>query len=275
MVGGSYGGGIQMTTIDPRIDAIVPGIAWHSLNEALYPNDIFKSAWSVVLGLSLVTAGATINNQIYAGVATGLLFNWISQTAQAVLGSSGPTALLNEMKAPTMFVQGTVDALFPLNQAIQNAQTILANPFGTEVKMTWFCGGHGYCLDPSEPDADSSDGVRHHRLAGHLRRRDRRPGRGHPGIPVVRPEGRLPPVRPVAVRPWLQRGESVQRRRHGWTSADHPAHRRVRAVAGHGPASSVTSWPLNQVFATEANNAVNVAVTPNVGDQFVGTPERR
>ena len=38
MVGGSYGGGIQLVTaaIDCRVDAIVPTIAWHSLDTSLY-----------------------------------------------------------------------------------------------------------------------------------------------------------------------------------------------------------------------------------------------
>ncbi len=273
MVGGSYGGGIQMTTVDPRIDAIVPGIAWHSLNEALYPNDIFKSAWSVVLGLSLVTAGATINNQIYAGVATGLLFNWISQTAQAVLGSSGPTALLNEMKAPTMFVQGTVDALFPLNQAIANAQTILANPFGTEVKMTWFCGGHGYCLDPVNPTQTSQI------VSNTIAWLDTYvAGTGDPAedIPVfqwydqkgVYHQSDLLPFQPGfnEVNPFSAAGDGGVLPIIPFIAGSGP-------LQGSGLPSSVTSWPLSQVFATEANNALNVAVNPSVGDQFVGTPE--
>ena len=38
MVGGSYGGGIQLTVagIDCRVDALVPNIAWHSLETSLY-----------------------------------------------------------------------------------------------------------------------------------------------------------------------------------------------------------------------------------------------
>ena len=61
MVGGSYGGGIQLVTatIDPRINAIVPGIAWNTLNSSLYPKDVFKSAWGTLLTLDLLEAGAT------------------------------------------------------------------------------------------------------------------------------------------------------------------------------------------------------------------------
>ena len=46
MVGGSYGGGIQLVTagIDPRVDVIVPGIAWNNLEDSLYPNQTFKTS---------------------------------------------------------------------------------------------------------------------------------------------------------------------------------------------------------------------------------------
>ena len=45
MVGGSYGGGIQLVTAaeDHRIDAIVPGIAWNSLLTSLYQDADFKT----------------------------------------------------------------------------------------------------------------------------------------------------------------------------------------------------------------------------------------
>ena len=74
MVGGSYGGGIQLTTagIDKRIDAIAPGIAWNSLNGALYPNDAFKTSWASLLLLSLVVSGSRLDPEIYSGIATGV-----------------------------------------------------------------------------------------------------------------------------------------------------------------------------------------------------------
>ena len=51
MVGGSYGGGIQLVAAatDCRIDAIVPTIAWHSLVTSLDKADTFKSGWSNIL----------------------------------------------------------------------------------------------------------------------------------------------------------------------------------------------------------------------------------
>ncbi len=156
MVGGSYGGGIQLVTAstDPRVDAIVPGIAWNSLAESLYPNEIFKTAWGNFLLLALQVlprvegaAGSRINSLIYQAILTGDLFGRVSDTVLAMVGSSGPTTLLNKLMAPTLLVQGTYHSLFPLQQAVVNAQTILANPYDTPVKMIWFCGGHGVCGD--------------------------------------------------------------------------------------------------------------------------------
>ncbi len=158
MVGGSYGGGIQLTaaSTDPRIDAIVPDIAWNSLDESLYPSETFKTAYPSLLLLSLVTTGARINPQIYAAIVTGDLLGWLSDRSQAVLSSSGPTSLLNQLKAPTLLTQGTIDVLFPLNQSLTNAQTIMQNPFDTPVKVIWFCGGHGVCADPISDDQAST-----------------------------------------------------------------------------------------------------------------------
>ncbi|WP_445167469.1 alpha/beta hydrolase family protein [Mycolicibacterium sp. Dal123E01] len=147
MVGGSYGGGIQLASAgtDSRIDAIVPGIAWNSLNQALYPAGAFKTAYATLLLLDLVLTHARINNQIYLGIATGDLFGILSNTAQAVLSSSGPDFVVPKIAAPTLFIQGTVDVLFTLQQAIQNAEAL--NP-SVPAKMIWYCGGHGVCLTP-------------------------------------------------------------------------------------------------------------------------------
>ena len=51
MVGGSYGGGIQIVTaaIDCRVDAIVPIIAWHSLTTSLAKADTPKNGWASIL----------------------------------------------------------------------------------------------------------------------------------------------------------------------------------------------------------------------------------
>ena len=146
MVGGSYGGGIQLVAagIDKRIDAIVPGIAWNNLTDSLYPRDTFKTSYASLLLLSLVTTGARINTQIYEGIILGDLLGVLTNSQQALLASSGPDFLDGNITAPTLFIQGTVDVLFPLQQALMNSQML--NP-ATDQAMIWFCGGHGACLD--------------------------------------------------------------------------------------------------------------------------------
>ena len=157
MVGTSYGGGIQLVAagIDPRIDAITPENTWNSLNASLYPDNTWKTSYGSVLYLVLVVTGARVNSLVPRAVLTGNLFGRISETAQAALASSGPTALLNTVRAPTLLTQGIQEALFPLRQTLDNAEAILGNGFGTTVKVAWFCGGHGVCLDPVNPDQEA------------------------------------------------------------------------------------------------------------------------
>ena len=277
MVGGSYGGGIQLATVDPRIEAIAPGIAWNSLNEALYPDGIFKTAWANTLALSLLTTGARINNQIYLGIITGDLLGFISETAQAVLASSGPTALLNTLDIPALFIQGTVDALFPLLQAVENVRAIVdgVNPFDQNTKMIWFCGGHGICLDPPDPE--------------------QYPTLYTDTIAWLNKYVQGAPIPIDAVVPnfqwWDQTGTRYQSDLFPFdpifnqadpamgTSAGGLLGILPFAIGGSGPnttncaVAAGCSFPLNQVFATPAGNALNIPITGvTAGDQVVGAP---
>ncbi len=268
MVGGSYGGGIQMVTAstDPRIDAIVPAGNWYSLIDALYPSEAFKTAWSALLLLDLVQAGARINTQIYEGVLTGALFGFLTQTAQAVLASSGPTSLLNQLKAPTLLLQGTVDALFPLNQSVFNAETIFANPWDTEVKLAWFCGGHGFCstgANPLQADLLFAD------TFAWLNQYVKDEGTPADAIPVfqwwdqkaVRYTSDLLPFEPGFNQPIRYVATDT-----GGTLGILPI------LGGSGP-NSAFSFPFSLIFPTPAGNAINVALTPDTGDQIVGAAQ--
>ena len=268
MVGGSYGGGIQMVTAstDPRIDAIVPAGNWYSLIDALYPSEAFKTAWSALLLLDLVQAGARINTQIYEGVLTGALFGFLTQTAQAVLASSGPTSLLNQLKAPTLLLQGTVDALFPLNQSVFNAETIFANPWDTEVKLAWFCGGHGFCstgANPLQADLLFAD------TFAWLNQYVKDEGTPADAIPVfqwwdqkaVRYTSDLLPFEPGFNQPIRYVATDT-----GGTLGILPI------LGGSGP-NSAFSFPFSLIFPTPAGNAINIALTPDTGDQIVGAAQ--
>ncbi len=158
MTGASYGGGIQLVSAatDPRIDAIVPAIAWNTLNTATYKNQAFKSSWA-----SILTAGITLFTRPNPAILPATIFGVLTgrQTAAeqdrlAQLGPGGPLDLVGKITAPTLLIQGTVDTLFSLQEADSTAQTLIAN--GVPTKVIWFCGGHGLCANDL---FDPTDGV--------------------------------------------------------------------------------------------------------------------
>jgi ABC-2 type transport system ATP-binding protein len=151
MVGGSYGGAVQLGVAgtDPRVKAIVPGITWNSLLDSFYPSGSYLTSYGVGLFASLLSIGARLNSQIISSTLTGALFGFLSPSDQAFYGSSGPTVLVDKITAPALLIQGTVDILFPLQQAVTSATTLAGN--GVPAKMIWFCGGHGECIDPENP----------------------------------------------------------------------------------------------------------------------------
>jgi ABC-2 type transport system ATP-binding protein len=153
MVGASYGGGIQLVAAatDPRIDAIVPTIAWNSLNTSLYKDQAFKSSWGTLLSAALLLTGARANPAILPAAIIGDLTGQIPPADQQLLADRGPGDLVGDITAPTMLVQGTVDTLFTLAEADANAKVLMAN--GVPTKVEWFCGGHGACL------TSTNDGV--------------------------------------------------------------------------------------------------------------------
>jgi ABC-2 type transport system ATP-binding protein len=170
MTGGSYGGGIQFSTasIDRRIDAIVPAIAWNSLATSLDKDRTFKEGWNDLLysagrraaltgGLAGGPAGVQtggldphITSAYESNAATGR----ISAKDEAWFRSRGPgDAGIRRITAPTMIVSGTVDTLFPLDEAVRNYRILKAR--GVPVKLFWYCGGHGTCAEGNggEPGA--------------------------------------------------------------------------------------------------------------------------
>ena len=149
MVGASYGGGIQLVTaaIDQRVDAIVPTIAWNSLNTSLYKNEAFKSGGAILIGVLPLT-GARANPRLLPAAIYGALTGMLTQADQDLLaerGPGGPRDLVNNITAPTLLIQGTVDTSFTLQEAADTAQELITN--GVPTKVLWFCGGHGLCVN--------------------------------------------------------------------------------------------------------------------------------
>jgi ABC-2 type transport system ATP-binding protein len=197
MAGASYGGGIQLVTagLDKRVDAIAPTIAWHSLISSLFPEGNIKFGWGSILvaagvqgslpgGLSSpATAAGRQDPHFYSILTNGVASGATSQDDLDWMASHGPGDLLNRIQVPTLLLQGTVDTLFPLDEAVANFDEIGQNPLRTAaikakakkkkrkgkrkvrsapvqrvpVKMVWFCGGHGVCLTDPGPGSTYLD----------------------------------------------------------------------------------------------------------------------
>lgn len=281
MVGGSYGGGIQFTTAatDPRVDAIVPGIAWNTLNESLYPDNVFKTVIGSELLLALIATGARVNSTVYSGIATGALFSWLSQSAQAVLADAGPGILSRNIDIPTMFLQGTVDILFQLDAANVNGRLITETNPDVPIKTTWFCGGHGVCLLPETLQEPQGEQI----MSNTLQWLDQYvAGSDTPidDIPTFQwydqkggyHSSPLNPYNPLfnAADPLVYRGEG------GGLLL-------VPVLGGSGPSEASVPPAEPTTFSTafalasgsRATNAINVAVTPPTGIDIAGGPVLR
>ena len=144
MVGFSYGGGIQLTLagIDCRVDAIVPGIAWNSLTTALFRAETVKTGWAGVL-VNAASSG-TVDPHTTSAYESGSTTGTLSDEDREWFIARGPGELVDQIRVPTLLVQGTVDTLFTPDEAILNYDVLAGND--VPVKMLWFCGGHGVCL---------------------------------------------------------------------------------------------------------------------------------
>lgn len=187
MVGGSYGGAIQLATaaVDHRVDALVPMITWNDLSYSLAPNNVaghrsvpgaFKWQWAngfYLIGegqpllepsldpsrinslacLHFVTKACetvrTLNSGSYPAERTAELL--------AYARSVSPVSYLSRVKAPTLLVQGQADSLFNLNEATATYKSLKAQ--GTTTKMIWQSWGHsGGTSDPAAGELNLSQG---------------------------------------------------------------------------------------------------------------------
>lgn len=144
MIGGSYGGGIQLVTaaIDCRVDAIVPVMAWQSLETSLYRGGIAKLGWANIL--TRVAAAKPLDEHLLRASEDANSRGVISEADIGWFVDRGPGASVGRIGAPTLLVQGTVDTLFSLDEGVANYR--LLRDAGVPVAMLWYCGGHGTCL---------------------------------------------------------------------------------------------------------------------------------
>ena len=182
MIGGSYGGAVQMATaaVDHRVDALVPLITWNDLGYALAPNNtgarqgvssdtpgVFKWQWTnafYLLGEGQTLLNASLDPSRFGSLTclhfaaqaceTIRLLNsgrYPKNETDAMLAyarSVSPVSYLDRVKAPTLLVQGQSDSLFNLNEATATYKTLKAQ--GTTTKMIWQSWGHSGGQVPGE-----------------------------------------------------------------------------------------------------------------------------
>lgn len=279
MVGGSYGGGIQLVvagTPDKRVDAIVPSIAWNTLTQSLYPDANFKTVIGSELLLALAVTHARLNQQIYAGIASGVIFGVLSDPSRALLINSGPGVFVNNIVAPTLFLQGTPDILFELDAAMTNGQQIAtANPT-VPVKTTWFCGGHGVCLLDSASQRQQG-AVNMDNTLMWLDQYVAKTGTPADGIPKFQWFDQTGQYHSSDLSPFDPAFNKPAKLRY---SSDGGSLLLVPLVGGSGPSQAAVPPEEPTVFSTafslasgsKARNALNVDVTPPVGSVIAGAP---
>ncbi len=251
MAGGSYGGGIQLVAaaVDHRIDAIVPDIAWNSLQTSLYKQDTVKTGWSDLLYAA--AAGDPLDLHIRSAYQEAQSGGPLSAGNVSFFQSRGPGDLVRRIRAPTLLIQGTVDDLFTLQEAVVNYRELRHN--GVPTKMLWFCGGHGDC------DVNAGDTGRIERdtlawLARYLK--GQRSLATGPGFEWVDQNGRSysAPTYPLpAGRPLTGEGSGTLQ---------------LRQSGGSGPlvdprATNVLALAADSAAPTKAVNAVNVSIGPS------------
>ena len=187
MVGGSYGGAIDLLTaeFDPRIRAIVPSRTWNALQYSLIPNHlstgldferippgVVKEEWATLLLLTGAAQPATGHggcpaspqNLTCPGLDPSLCQLYVRLTltgrgdprAVSLLQRSSPATWIDRLHVPTLLVQGESDTLFNLDEAVATFASLQRR--GVPVGMIWNSGGHGpYPSRPGEGDIYAED----------------------------------------------------------------------------------------------------------------------
>jgi ABC-2 type transport system ATP-binding protein len=144
MAGASYGGAIGLVTasIDCRVDALVPMFTWSSLSEALFPSGTPRLPWLEVL--SDVAPGSSADPHLRHAREVAASHGVVDPADLAWFRARDLARALGTVRVPTLFIQGTVDPLVGLDEAITSYQVLHAA--GVPTAMIWTCGGHGVCL---------------------------------------------------------------------------------------------------------------------------------
>lgn len=144
MVGASYGGAIGLVTasIDCRVDALIPMFTWNSLSNALFPSGIPRLPWLELL--SDAAPGTSADPHLRHARELAASEGVVDPADLAWFRARDLTDRLDRVRVPTLFIQGTVDPLVGLDEAISSYEVLHAA--GVPTAMIWTCGGHGVCL---------------------------------------------------------------------------------------------------------------------------------
>lgn len=139
--GYSYAGGMQLTAAswDKRLDALAPEFTWTDLPYSLAPEGVPKSVWlDILIGFAIdggVSYDPRINEWYAAMVATGEV------PAEAIEHFEGSNAVLGNIDADVLFLQGIPDVLFNLNNAYRAYEAIEARGV-SDVRLFTHLTGH-------------------------------------------------------------------------------------------------------------------------------------
>jgi ABC-2 type transport system ATP-binding protein len=153
MTGASYGGGIQLVlaSIDCRVDALVPTIAWSSLVTSLYPQETMKAGWADLLADAADAFDGNLDPHVTEASEQGLSTGVLDDDLVDWFAARGPDEQVADITVPTLLIHGTADNLFTPGEAVTNYLALRES--GTTVSMVWVCRGHGICLTaPDAPD---------------------------------------------------------------------------------------------------------------------------
>lgn len=139
--GASYGGGWQTmtSTIDGRLDALVPFITWYDLAHALAPQEVARSAWLALLEAA-GEAFAEMDPQLHQWYAETLVTNRPPEDSREHFLRASPVSYQDQLQTPALLIQGVPDTLFPLEHAVGLYEAIRGN--GVDAWLIGVNNGH-------------------------------------------------------------------------------------------------------------------------------------
>lgn len=170
MIGGSYGGQIQYAVAkqDKRVDALIPIITWNDLSYSLAPNNtdfvrgvtygtpgVAKKQWiNLFFGIGITDGvqGSTsdpgsidetcpnFRDEACPAAAQLNTAGYPDEQTLKLARSASVASYVEQVKAPTLIVQGQADTLFNLQESAATFRSLRAQ--GTPTRLVWQSWGH-------------------------------------------------------------------------------------------------------------------------------------